>query len=124
MARPYGLPHIQLPKKAEGDEMNACFIVRAQVADAALKDEFDRWYQEEHLPDAHKAFNALRAWRGWSEVDSSMHYAVYEFKDMATVRAIQGSDPLKRLVAEFDRVWGDRVKRSRDIVEVIQAIGA
>ena len=104
--------------------MNACFIVRAQVADAALKDEFDRWYQEEHLPDALKAFNALRAWRGWSEADSSMHYAVYEFKDMATVRAIQGSDPLKRLVAEFDRVWGDRVKRSRDIVEVIQAIGA
>ena len=104
--------------------MSACFIVRAQVADAALKDEFDRWYQEEHLPDALKAFNALRAWRGWSEVDSSMHYAVYEFKDMASVRAIQGSDPLKRLVAEFDRVWGDRVKRSRDIVEVIQAIGA
>lgn len=104
--------------------MNAYFIVRAQVADAALKDEFDRWYQEEHLPDALKAFNALRAWRGWSEVDSSMHYAVYEFKDMASARAIQGSDPLKRLVAEFDLVWGDRVKRSRDIVELIQAIGA
>jgi hypothetical protein len=53
-----------------------------------------------------------------------LHYAVYEFKDVAGARAIQGSDALKHLVAEFDRVWGDRVKRSRDIVEVIQAIGA
>ena len=104
--------------------MNACFIVRAQVADAALKRDFDRWYQEEHLPDALKAFGALRAWRGWSEVDSSLHYAVYEFKDVAGVRAIQGSDALKRLVAEFDRVWGDRIKRSRDVVEVVQAIGS
>ena len=104
--------------------MNACFIVRAQVADASLKRDFDRWYQEEHLPDALKAFGALRAWRGWSEVDSSLHYAVYEFKDVAGVRAIQGSDALKRLVAEFDRVWGDRIKRSRDVVEVVQAIGA
>ena len=63
--------------------MSACFMVRAQVADTALKSDFERWYQEEHLPDA-----------------------------------------LKRLVAEFDRVWGDKVTRSRDIIEVIQSIGA
>ena len=104
--------------------MTACFIVRAQVADAAVKDDFDRWYQDEHLPDALKGFNARRAWRGWSSVDPSLHYAVYEFNDLAGVRAIQGSDALKRLVAEFDRVWGDKVKRSRDTVEVVQAIHA
>jgi hypothetical protein len=98
--------------------------VRAQITDAAAKDDFDRWYQDEHLPDALKAFNAQRAWRGWSEVDSSVHYAFYEFDDVAGVRAIQGSDALKHLVAEFDRVWGDKVTRSRDIVEVIQTIGA
>lgn len=104
--------------------MTACFIVRAQVADPALKDAFDRWYQEEHLPDALKAFNARRAWRGWSEVDASLHYAVYEFDDVAGARAIPGSDGLKRLVAEFDRAWGDKVTRSRDIVEFRQSIGA
>lgn len=103
--------------------MTAYFIVRAQVAEAVEKGEFDRWYQDEHLPDARKAFNAQRAWRGWSELDPSLHYAVYEFDDVAGVRAIQGSDALKRLVAEFDRVWGDKVRRSRDMVEVIQAIG-
>ena len=44
--------------------------------------------------------------------------------DVARVRAIPGSDALKRLVAEFDRAWGDKVTRSRDIVQVIQAIAS
>lgn len=104
--------------------MTAFFIVRAKVADAALREAFDRWYQAEHLPDALKAFGARRAWRGWSEVEASMHIASYEFDDVARVRAIPGSDALKRLVAEFDRVWGDKVTRSRDIVQVIQAIAS
>ncbi len=38
--------------------MSAYFIVRAQVVDGAVKDVFDRWYQDEHLPDAHEAFVA------------------------------------------------------------------
>jgi hypothetical protein len=100
--------------------MSACFIVRAQVVDATIKKDFDRWYQEEHLPDALKEFGAQRAWRGWSDVDPSMHYAVYEFDDAARVRALPGSAALKGLVAEFDRAWGDKVVRSRDIVEVVQ----
>ena len=52
-----------------------------------------------------------------------MHYA-YEFEDLASARASQGPDALKRLVAEFDRVWGDKVIRSRDFVEAIQTIDA
>jgi hypothetical protein len=102
--------------------MGGCFIVRAQVADAAIREAFDRWYQDEHLPDAVKAFEAQSAWRGWSEVDPSVHYAIYEFDDVARAQAIPGCDALKRLVAEFDRVWGDKVKRSRDIVSVVQRI--
>ncbi len=103
--------------------MSACFIVRAQVVDATVKDAFDRWYQNEHLPDAHKAFNARRAWRGWSEVDENVHYAVYEFDDVAAARSIPDSVALKDLVAEFDRTWGDRITRSRDIVDAVQTIG-
>jgi len=103
--------------------MTAYFIVRAQVVDAAMKDDFDRWYHREHLPEALKGFNARRAWRGWSAVDPLVHHAFYEFDSMARAKAIQGSDALKALVAEFDRVWGDKVTRSRDFVEVIQAIG-
>lgn len=104
--------------------MKGCFIVRAQVPDAAIREAFDRWYQNEHLPDAVRAFKAQGAWRGWSEVDPSVHYAVYEFDDVAGARAIPGSDALKLLIAEFDRVWGDKVVRSRDIVPVAQRTGA
>jgi hypothetical protein len=103
--------------------MTAYFIVRAQVENVGVKDSFDHWYQAEHLPDALKAFNARRAWRGWSAIVPSVHFAYYEFDTMAQAQAIQGSDALKGLIAEFDRVWGDKVTRSRDFVEVIQTLG-
>ena len=101
--------------------MSALFIVRAQV-DPAVRDAFDRWYQDEHLPDALKAFKAKRAWRGWSDMDRSVHYACYEFEDLARARAIPGSAEIKTLIAEFDRAWGNKVTRTREIVEVLQTL--
>ena len=79
--------------------------------------------QNDHLPDACRAFNARRAWRGWSEVDANVHYAVYEFDDLAAARTIPDSSALKRIVVEFDRAWDGKVTRSRDIVELIRAVG-
>jgi hypothetical protein len=112
-------------RKQKGESrMSACFIVRAQVVDAAVKEAFDRWYGDEHLAEAVEAFGAQRAWRGWSEADASVHYACYEFDEVARVRAIPGSDVLKRLAADFDRAWGDKVVRSRDVVQVVQRIGS
>src|SRR6185436_8850905 len=111
--------------KTRGEnEMTAWLIVRAQVVDAAVKEGFDRWYQDAHLRDCLKAFGAQRAWRGWSEVDASTPYAVYEFDDAARARAVPGSDALQSKAAEFDRTWGSKVTRSRDLVELVQAIGS
>jgi hypothetical protein len=101
--------------------MPACFWVRAQV-DPSVKEAFDRWYQEEHLPDALVSFKARRAWRGWSALEPAVHYACYEFDNLAAAQAIVGSDGLKRLVADFDRTWGAKVTRSRDFIEIVQAI--
>jgi len=103
--------------------MGAWFMVRAQVVDPSVKDAFDKWYRDEHLPDAMKAFGAKSAWRGWSDLDPSVHLAVYEFDDIAKVRAIPGSTALKELVAEFDRAWGGKVVRTREAVRVVQRIG-
>jgi hypothetical protein len=103
--------------------MDAVFIVRAQVVDPSVKEAFDRWYQDEHLPDAVTTFGAESGWRGWSEVDPSVHYAVYEFDDIEKLRALPGSEGLKRLVAEFDRAWGKKVVRERDRVRVVQRVG-
>ena len=104
--------------------MSACFIVRAQVVDLAVKEAFDRWYQDEHLPDAMKAFGAKGAWRAWSDVDPSVHYAYYEFEDLAKARAVPGSVAIKPLIAEFDRLWGKKVLRTREVVRVVQRIGS
>jgi len=100
--------------------MSAIFMVRAQVVEASVRTAFDRWYQDEHLPDAREGFAARRAWRGWSALDASVHYAFYEFDDLAHAQAIQGSPAFKRLVADFDRAWGTKVTRTRDFVQVIQ----
>ncbi|MEX0744028.1 MAG: hypothetical protein WD118_00390 [Phycisphaeraceae bacterium] len=51
-----------------------------------------------------------------------MHYAFYEFEDLARARAIPGSAEIKTLIAEFDRAWGDKVKRTRDIVDTAQTL--
>ncbi|MNC88193.1 hypothetical protein D3C83_39850 [compost metagenome] len=102
--------------------MSAVFIVKARVVDASAKEAFDRWYEKEHLPDALKTFGARSAWRGWSDVEPSVHYAAYEFGSIDDVRAIQGSAGMKAMVAEFDRAWGERVVRERDRVRVVQRI--
>jgi hypothetical protein len=101
--------------------MTAYFIVRALVIETSVKQDFDRWY-EVHLKDALKGFKARRAWRGWSAVDANVHYAFYEFEDLARAKAIQGTPALKELVADFDRTWGNKVTRTRDFVEIVQGV--
>jgi len=101
--------------------MSAYLMVRAEVVEAD-RDEFDRWYEVEHLPDACRDFKALGATRGWSSIDPLVHFAFYEFSDLATATAVLESDVMKGMVAEFDRVWQDRVVRTRDVLEIAQRI--
>ena len=97
----------------------AYFMVRAVVADAADRPGFDRWYEAEHLPDAVARLGAERGWRCWSRTDPAVHYAFYEFADADRVRSVLDSPALRSLVAEFDRVLGPRVTRTRDILETV-----
>ncbi len=101
--------------------MSAYLMVRAVVPDAD-RDKFDHWYETEHLPDAHLAFKALSAMRGWSSLEPSTHLAFYEFPDLAAAEAMSNSDAIKELIAEFDRVWEDKVKRTREVVEISQSL--
>ena len=101
--------------------MTAYFIVRAEV-DPAARDAFDAWYENEHLPDAVAALDALSASRGWSGVEENVHIAFYEFADMAAVKRMMASDALKGMIAEFSRHWDGKVTRTRDAVELIQKI--
>jgi hypothetical protein len=92
------------------------FVVRAIVPDAQ-RGAFDEWYRVEHLPDAVRSFGAERAWRCWSVTEPGVHYAYYEFPDVAAANAIGDSDALKRLVGDFNDRWGDTVQRSRIVME-------
>ena len=97
-----------------------CFVVRAEVPNEADRERFDHWYSTDHLPWAIKVLGAQRGWRCWSGSDPAVHYAFYEFADVVQAQALIGSDKIKPLVADFDRVWGDRVTRRREVLEIVQ----
>lgn len=97
----------------------AFLLVRAVVADAGDRDAFDAWYASEHLPDALEAFKAHRGWRAWSRTDPSVHHAYYEFAGIEAAQHATQDAVIKPLIAEFDRRWGSRVTRSREIIEVV-----
>lgn len=101
--------------------MTAYLIVRAQV-DPSVRDGFDTWYQNEHLPDAFKAFEPLSAKRGWSELEESVHIAFYEFPSLARANEVMASDKIAELIKEFDRHWLGKVTRTREVVEFVQKL--
>ena len=101
----------------------AWLVVRATVAAPADRARFDQWYRDEHLPDAVKAFRVTTAWRGWSQQDPSVHCAHYRFGSLAELDAVMNGPVIKGLVAEFDRVWGTKVVRTREVLMVADQVG-
>ena len=99
--------------------MPTYFIVRATVSDPAKRAAFDRWYAQEHLPDAAKTFGAKKAWRFWSDTDPAVHQATYEFADRAALDHGTRPEVMKRLVADFDRDWPG-IPRQREIMTLAQ----
>jgi|SRR5436190_3353706 len=100
----------------------ALLVVRAEIPDPADRAAFDTWYQTEHLVDALEAFQAERAWRCWSKTEPAVHYAFYQLDNVAAAEAVLKSSGIRPLIAEFDRVWGSRATRTRDILDVMQAL--
>jgi hypothetical protein len=99
----------------------AYLAVRAEVPEAE-RDRFDDWYATDHLPWALREFGARRAWRCWSRSNPAVHVAFYEFDSVEEAKAATAAEKMKPLVADFDRVWGERVPRRRAILEVAQEI--
>jgi hypothetical protein len=99
----------------------AYLAVRAEVPEAD-RAQFDHWYETDHLPWALRVFRARRAWRCWSKSDPAVHVAFYEFDSVEAAEAISKSDAIKPLVADFDRVWQNRVTRRRAVLDVVQVI--
>ena len=101
--------------------MTAYLIVRAEV-DEVIREEFDEWYEAEHLPDALREFKSLSAMRGWSDVEPGVHLAFYEFPDLAAANTLLSSDLMKEFIKEFDQHWTGKVVRTREVFEVKQSL--
>ena len=101
----------------------AYLVVRAEVLHEADRPSFDHWYATDHLPLAIRTFAAQRGWRCWSRSEPAVHYAFYEFADAGQAQALIGSEKIRPLIADFDRVWGNRVPRRREILEIVQEMG-
>ena len=99
----------------------ACLAVRAEVPEAE-RARFEHWYATDHLPWALRVFEAKRAWRCWSKTEPALHIAFYEFDSVEAAQATQTAEATKALVADFDRIWGGRVSRRREILELMQEI--
>lgn len=96
-------------------------VVRAVIDEKADRPAFDRWYETDHLPLAKSTLEAEQAWRFWSRLDPSVHYAVYRMVDAATAKSRVESDLFKPLIADFDRAW-PKVRRTRDILDGVQML--
>jgi len=99
----------------------AYLMVRSQVVNAGDRATFDHWYGTHHVPMAMDRFRCDKAWRFWSRSDPSVHYALYQFADMATLRARLDESGFKELVADFEQAW-PQVPRTRDLLEAVQAV--
>ena len=83
------------------------FVVRATIA----KDReaaFNKWYNEEHLPQVLRYNGAVsgRRYRKVAGEDKYEYMAVYEFASEAVLQQFLKSDALNDLRAEYDRHFG------------------
>ena len=100
---------------------SAFVLVRSVVANPDDRKPFDHWYHTDHIPLVFsKIANVNQAWRFWSKSDPAVHYSLSEFSNIGEFQAAASSEGFKHIVADYDRAWGERVTRTRDILEKVQ----
>ena len=90
------------------------FIVKATIT-KDKEEAFNRWYNEEHIPQFLQFKGAVSARRYKAIVgeDKYQYMAVYELKDEATFRRLMESDHMKTLKADYDAKFGSVSERAR-----------
>lgn len=93
---------VELPGASAGMPAPFRYVVETDV-EAEHEDDFNRWYDEEHLPGLAAVPGTVRAWRLRDPVGSPRYYAWY---DLVTVDTY-GSAPW---LAVRETPWGARVR--------------
>ena len=89
--------------------------VRATV-EAGHEDEFNRWYDEEHVPDALRMFPGCIGAARYrvTEGDGSHQYmATYAFESEAALEGLMASDGLREMIRRYDAAIGSFSTRAR-----------
>ena len=92
----------------------ALFMVRATIT-KAQEAAFNRWYNEEHVPQVLQ-FNGAVSGRRYKKIlgeDKFEYMALYEFASEEVLRRFLASDHLKTLVKDYDVNFGGVSERQR-----------
>jgi len=84
------------------------FIVMAQVG-PEQEDDFNRWYDEDHMPKALNRFPGAISGRRYKILDGGDGYnymALYELESPEKLTETMKSDALKGLIQEYDAAFG------------------
>jgi hypothetical protein len=117
------LKSLKASQYEEGGPMQgtAFILIRSVVANPDDRETFDRWYGTDHLPLIFSKVPEVRNnWRFWSRSDPTVHYSLGEFPSMNDLQRAASSEGFKHVIADYDRTWGPRVTRTRDIMEKVQ----
>jgi hypothetical protein len=87
--------------------------VESVVAEG-YEDEFNHWYEVEHVPDAVRLLPGILRVTRWASITEPKTFCTaYEFADRAQVTRVMEGPEITGLIAEFDRKWGTNVRRVR-----------
>jgi len=89
--------------------------VRATV-EAGREDEFNRWYNSEHIPDVVNMFPGCFGASRFKVMDgdsSHQYMALYAFRTAEKLRAAIGSPEIKELIRRYDEAIGSFGTRAR-----------
>jgi antibiotic biosynthesis monooxygenase (ABM) superfamily enzyme len=83
------------------------YVVRATIT-AEREAAFNKWYDEEHLPQVLRYNGAVSGRRYRKDVgeDRYQYMAVYEFASEEVLQRFLASEALKDLRAEYDKHFG------------------
>jgi antibiotic biosynthesis monooxygenase (ABM) superfamily enzyme len=89
--------------------------VRATVT-PGREDEFNRWYNAEHIPDVLNMFPGCLGASRYKVMDgdgSHQYIALYAFRSAAELEAAIGSAEIKELIRRYDEAIGSFSTRTR-----------
>jgi antibiotic biosynthesis monooxygenase (ABM) superfamily enzyme len=89
--------------------------VRATV-EAGREDEFNRWYNSEHIPDVVNVFPGCLGASRFKVMDgdgSHQYMALYAFRTAEELKAAIGSPEIKALIHKYDEAIGSFSTRTR-----------